>query len=565
MRALRALLAGLVVVASILGGRPAAASASELVQQLDQLAEAFPGGVGLFISDPIGGKTLYSRSADQPVITASLYKLGVLLEAERRVEAGDLRYSDLITIEPDDVIEDGSFEPIGTELTVDEALEQMITVSDNGTAQALWRILGPANINATLAKVGIGDFHVALDHEEDNVASPRAIATFFTMLAKRTLVSAAASDRMLARLERQRINDRLPASLPDGVVVAHKTGNLPAVVHDAGIIFTRSGPRVVVAMTWDDYEADANAFIANVGSLVYAAVLEPPANARFAVPRTAISADTSAKLRVTIGVTNVGSTSWSTSGPGSVGLIWELDDDDGAKIDSSPKPLPLPALAPAKAANIGLEIPTPAQPGVFHVSVGLADAAGNALESQGAATATFDVRAHLPFLVHDTVKVPATLHRGEASLAISSYQALGNAGLGDHELMLAWHALDTRNGRTVDEGFAPVGTLRPGAAGSFFIPLVAPNIVGRYRLAYELVEDGAAVSESASTLVTIDGPRTYPDDEGGRTPGALPSPPAPSPHVRIPFPSPSSGVVPRIELPALPLPKGKETPAPTPQ
>src|SRR5512142_2883829 len=565
MRALRALLAGLVVVASIVGGRPAAASASELVQQLDQLAGAFPGGVGLFISDPIGGKTLYSRSPDQPVITASLYKLGVLLEAERRVEAGDLRYSDIITIEPDDVIEDGSFEPIGTELTVDEALEQMITVSDNGTAQALWRILGPANINATLAKIGIGDFHVALDHEEDNVASPRAIATFFTMLAKRTLVSAAASDRMLARLERQRINDRLPASLPDGVVVAHKTGNLPALVHDAGIIFTPSGPRVVVAMTWDDYEADANAFIANVGSLVYAAVLEPPANARFAVPRTAILADTSAKLRVTIGVTNVGSTSWSTSGPGSVGLIWELDDDDGAKIDSSPKALPLPALAPAKAANIGLEIPTPGRPSVFHVSVGLADAAGNALESQGASTATFDVRAHLPFLVHDTVKVPTTLHRGEASLAISSYQALGNAGLGDHELMLAWHALDTRNGRTVDEGFAPVGTLRPGATGSFFIPLVAPNIVGRYRLSYELVEDGAAVSESASTLVTIDGPRTYPDDEGGRTPGARPSPPAPSPRVRSPFPSPSSGVVPRIELPALPLPKGKQTPAPTPQ
>ncbi|HEY6958041.1 MAG TPA: serine hydrolase [Candidatus Limnocylindria bacterium] len=566
MRTLRALLlAGLVVAASVLTGRPAAASASELVQQLDQLAEGFPGGVGLFISDPIAGKTLYTKSPDEPVITASLYKLGVLLEAERRVDAGELKYTDVITIEPDDVVEDGSFEPVGTELTVDEALEKMITVSDNGAAQALWRVLGPANIDATLVKVGIANFHVALDHDEDNVATPRAIATFFTMLANKTLVSAAASDRMLARLERQEINDRLPASLPDGVVVAHKTGNLPALVHDAGIIFTPSGPRVVVAMTWDDYEADANAFIANVGSLVYAAVLEPPANARFGVPRTPVSADTGSKVRVTLTVTNAGSAPWAATGAGAVGLIWELDDDDDAKIASSAKPLPLPALAPAKAANLGLEIPTPAQPGLFHVTVGLADAAGNALESQGSATATFDVKAHAPFLVHDTLKAPMTLHRGEASLLVASYQALGTAGLVDHELMLAWHALDTRNGRTVEEGFAPVGTLHPGASGSFFFPLVAPNIVGRYRLAYELVEDGAAVSETTSTLVTIDAPRTYPDDEGGRTPGALPSQPTPAPSVRLPFPPPSGSIIPRIELPTLPLPKGKSTPAPTPQ
>ena len=565
MRSLRTLLAGLVVTAAVLGGRPAAASASELVQQLDQLAEAFPGGAGLFISDPVAGKTLYTRSPDERVITASLYKLGVLLEAERRVEAGDLRYGDVITIEPDDVIEDGSFEPVGTELTVDEALEKMITVSDNGPAQALWRTLGPANIDATLAKVGLTDFHVALDHGEDNVATPRAIAMFFTMLAKKTLVSPAASDRMLARLERQEINDRLPASLPDGVVVAHKTGNLPAVVHDAGIIFTPYGPRVVVAMTWDDYEADANAFIANVGSLVYAAVLGPPANARFGVPRTPVSADTSANVRVTVSVTNAGSTSWAASGAGAVGLIWEIDDDDGARLASSPAPLPLPPLAPAKAANIGLEIPTPARPGLFHVSVGLADASGNALEQQGAATASFDVKAHVPFLVHETLRIPMTLHRGEASLAISTYQALGTAGLVDHELMLAWHALDARNGRIVDEGFAPVGVLHPGATGSFFFPLVTPNIVGRYRLAYELVEDGVAVSETAVTLVTIDPPRTYPDDEGARTPGTIAPRPIATPPARPPFPAPSANIVPRVELPALPLPKGKETPAPTPQ
>src|SRR5439155_466938 len=214
----------------------------DLVAHLDQLSEAFPGGVGLWISDPNASKPLYTRNPDEQVITASLYKLGVLMETERRVEAGELHYNDIITIQPEDVSEDGSFEAVGTELTIDQALEAMITISDNGTAQALWHLLGGANIDATLAKVGIPAFHVAFDSSEDNVATPRAIGQFFTLLAKKQLVSAAASERMLARLERQEINDRLPAALPDGVVVAHKTGNLLGLAHDAGIIFTPSGP-----------------------------------------------------------------------------------------------------------------------------------------------------------------------------------------------------------------------------------------------------------------------------------------------------------------------------------
>src|SRR5437660_221196 len=92
---------------------------------------------------------------------------------------------------------------------------------------------------------------------EDNWATPHAIGTFFTLLAKRQLISAGASDRMLSRLERQQINDRLPAQLPPGVVIAHKTGNLGGVMHDAGIVYTKTGPRVVAAIACDATVADA--------------------------------------------------------------------------------------------------------------------------------------------------------------------------------------------------------------------------------------------------------------------------------------------------------------------
>src|SRR5688500_7045491 len=210
MRVLKIVVAAVILVGSLLTGSPAGANTADLVRQLDELAASFPGGAGLWIADPTSSRPIYTRHPDEQVIAASLYKLGVLAEAERRVETGELHYSDTITIRPEDVVE-YSFEEAGTEMTLDEALESMITISDNGPALALWHLLGGANIDATLIREGLPDFHVAIDETEDNVVTPRAVGTFFTLLAKKELISIAASERMLARLGRQHISDRLPA------------------------------------------------------------------------------------------------------------------------------------------------------------------------------------------------------------------------------------------------------------------------------------------------------------------------------------------------------------------
>src|SRR5207247_2412557 len=189
MRPLGLLVAGCVLLGVVLAPGPAGASTAELVQQIDGLVRTFPGGSGIWIGDPLSPSPLYTRNADTEVIAASLYKLGILAEAERRVDAGELHYNDAVVIQDEDSPEHG---------------------------------------------------------------------TFLTLLARHQLVSPAASDRMLARLGRQKINNRLPAQLPENVLVAHKTGNLAGLVHDAGIIYTKSGPRVVVTMTWDASVDDAD-------------------------------------------------------------------------------------------------------------------------------------------------------------------------------------------------------------------------------------------------------------------------------------------------------------------
>ena len=531
---------GLVLVVSLVmavaSPAPARASSSELVQQLDGLISSFPGGAGIWIGDPTVATPLFTHDPDEQVIAASLYKLGVLAEAERRVDAGELHYGDVITIEPDDITSDGSFEDAGTQLTLDQALEAMITISDNGTALALWRIFGGANIDASLERAGVQNFHVAFDDTEDNWATPQAIGTFFTLLAKRQLISAAASDRMLARLERQEINDRLPAQLPPGVVIAHKTGNLSGVAHDAGIIFTKTGPRVVVAMTWDAPDEDAANFISSIGSLVYSANLQPAANARYQVAKTAIAVDVGTDTRVTVPITNVGTRSWTSSGAGAVGLIWDLSNAQGALLIRAPKPLPLPPLRPQQTDNFGITIPVPQQPGTYTVTIGLADAAGTALAPAGAATATFTLRAHQPYLVTAEIAMPRTLHRGEASLVVVNHGEF--TGDTERPLLIGWRLVDPRTSRTVQQGSSLVGTFKLDTTGTFFVPFIAPNLLGTYKLSYELRDGTVSVSEPATTTVEIVGPRTYPD-EG------------------LPAPSLKVGVVPsaRFEFPTITIPK----------
>jgi beta-lactamase class A len=489
---------------------PAQASTSDLVKQLDGLIGSFPGGAGIWVADPTVATPLFAHDPEEQIIAASLYKLGVLAEAERRVDTGELHYSDVITIEPEDITSDGSFEDAGTHLTLDQALEAMITISDNGAALALWHILGGANIDATLEKAGIQNFHVAFDDTEPNWATPHAIGTYFTLLAKRQLISPAASDRMLARLKRQQINDRLPAQLPSDVVIAHKTGNLSGVTHDAGIIYTKTGPRVVVAMTWDALDEEAANFISTIGSMVYSSNLQPAANARYQVSKTAIPVDVASESRVTVPITNIGTRAWTSTGPSAIGLTWELRNAQGVLLTSSATPQPLPALLANQTQNVGIAITVPPQPGTYTVTIGLTDATGAALAPAGAATASFSLRAHQPYLISAQVSMPHTLHRGEASLLVVNYGAL--AGATDRSLSIGWRIVDPRNNRTVQQGSSAIGVFKAGATGTFFDAFVAPTVLGTYKLTYDLRDGNVSVSEPVTTTVEIMGPRTYPDD-----------------------------------------------------
>jgi len=225
----------------------------------------FPGHVAIVAANGNTGEVLLAVEADTPVFAASLYKLAVLLEAERRFDAGTLRPDEHVTVTDADQTEDGSFTATGSVLTIEEALERAIVVSDNAAALALIRRLGIPAIHATLVREGIGLRFTA----DGAMTTAGAIAAFFGELARGSLVSRAASSRMLARLSRQRVTDRFPAALP-GAIIAHKTGNLGFATHDAGIVRGPGGtPVVLVVLTWDSGEQEAIDLIREVAVLIY--------------------------------------------------------------------------------------------------------------------------------------------------------------------------------------------------------------------------------------------------------------------------------------------------------
>jgi beta-lactamase class A len=105
----------------------------------------------------------------------------------------------------------------------------------------------------------------------NNSATARSLMQVLARLAARSVVSPAASDEMIAILRQQHFNEGIPAKLPAGVSVAHKTGWSKMLYHDAAIVYPPGrDPYVLVIMTSGLPEKDeAPAFVAELSKIIF--------------------------------------------------------------------------------------------------------------------------------------------------------------------------------------------------------------------------------------------------------------------------------------------------------
>ena len=84
----------------------------------------------------------------------------------------------------------------------------------------------------------------------NNTTTARDLATLLLAIEDRRAVSAASTREILAMLLAQEFNDGIPAGLPPGTRVAHKTGEITATWHDAALIYPPDGrPYALVVLT----------------------------------------------------------------------------------------------------------------------------------------------------------------------------------------------------------------------------------------------------------------------------------------------------------------------------
>jgi beta-lactamase class A len=246
-----------------------------LAEVIEMTIAEVDGTWGIAFRDLDTGET-YLHNGDDYFPSASLYKLLAMYA----LFLDDVQMTETIVLGDRHFVEAGEDEPLypGQTVSVAEALELMITVSSNAAAHALAERVGWNRLNEVSLELGLEQTGVPVGargaryddwRSEMSSTSPSDMLFIFSELADGRLVNAEASEEMLDVLRRQQIRDRLPALLPEDVLVAHKTGNLPGIVNDGGIISGPDGRFVLIALSRDVDEIAATDAIARLAQRLH--------------------------------------------------------------------------------------------------------------------------------------------------------------------------------------------------------------------------------------------------------------------------------------------------------
>ena len=226
---------------------------------------------------------------------ASTMKVPVMIQIFRDADAGLLRLDDSLPVHatfpslldgsPFDVDRDDDSDStlylrLGGKASVRELLELMITRSSNLATNLLIERVGAERAQLTARFLGAWSIQVLRGVEDgkayraglNNTTTARDLGVLLAAIAQGRAASPASCTEILAILGRQEFNEGIPAGLPSGTRVAHKTGWIGEVVyHDAAIVHPpRGGSYVLVVLTGGIKEDSvAHSLVADLSRMVY--------------------------------------------------------------------------------------------------------------------------------------------------------------------------------------------------------------------------------------------------------------------------------------------------------
>jgi len=241
----------------------------------------------------LDGRTELFFHADDPFHAASTMKVPVMIELFRQVKEGKLRLDDPLTIhnefrsivdgsvyklDPADDSETDLYKAEGQTRTARELCDLMITVSSNLATNLIIQKLGVENIRATVHSLGADGMYVLRGVEDNkayqkgmnNTTTARGLEQLMTAIADGKAADADSSSQMIGILSRQHFNEGIPSGLPAGTRVAHKTGEIPKLIHhDAAIVYAPKPFVLVILVRGMAEMKDSSALMGDVTRLLY--------------------------------------------------------------------------------------------------------------------------------------------------------------------------------------------------------------------------------------------------------------------------------------------------------
>ena len=233
---------------------------NEITTRLSQ----YQGDWSVYLKDLSTEKTMEIN--EHAMESASLIKLFIAGTTYELIEKGELTETD----------------------TISHALHEMITVSDNESSNVLVRSFcdesgdfqtGLDKVNDFIQRMGftntaqvngIADPSLWVADGRINETSTADCGKLLEMIYDRELVSHFASFRFENLLNNQEVNYKIPAALPSGTHISHKTGEVDDTENDAAIIYTPFGDYIFCIMSTNLYDTgSAVDHIHEITSLVY--------------------------------------------------------------------------------------------------------------------------------------------------------------------------------------------------------------------------------------------------------------------------------------------------------
>ena len=233
----------------------------ELEAWLRREIAAFPCKTSLLMTDLATGETLHALEPEARVVSASTIKVPILLCALEQVRRGERRLEELLPVPPETILEDTEvFERGVAAYSLWELLYWMIVESDNTATNTVIDALGYDAINSYAQEVlGLKDTlcrrkmldWAAIEAGRNNYTSAADQGRMYSLLFHGRILDEALRETAVDMLRRQRSTDLFLRYIPENVTVAHKTGGLDYVCHDAGIFYVPHRPFYLGIFTWD--------------------------------------------------------------------------------------------------------------------------------------------------------------------------------------------------------------------------------------------------------------------------------------------------------------------------